>query len=135
MLDAALHERLRLESELRRLREQGERDAEALRVEGMLVGMMQEAHAALIASNEHLLREATELRAQFAAEVEAFRVNFEELEAELERQKSGGAAVSGATASGAVVSGVPVKRMAGGGGGLVSGLVQKRASARPGKEN
>lgn len=53
-----------------------------------LVAMLQETHAALLASNEHLLSEVATLKAQHALEVDGFRRNFDELLAEMNRVRA-----------------------------------------------
>ena len=129
-------ERLRLEAELATLQEQKERDAEALRQSGLLVSMLQETHAALIASNEHLLAENAALKSQHAREAQAFQRNFDELAAELARQRAVAALpiAARASASGAAAVGdlaVPKKAAA---AAAHAGL-QKRVPGVKGKEN
>jgi chromosome segregation ATPase len=81
-------ERLDLEAEIASLKQQRERDAESMRQSAALVTMLQETHAALIASNEHLLGEVEQQKAQHALEVDAFRKNFAEVTSQLQRERA-----------------------------------------------
>ena len=54
-----------------------------MRTSASLVSMLQESHAALVASNEHHRTEIEELKLAHALEVAAFEANFDELAAEL----------------------------------------------------
>ena len=54
-----------------------------MRTSAALVSMLQESHAALVASNEHHRSEIDELKRSHALEVAAFEANFAELAAEL----------------------------------------------------
>ena len=114
--------------------------------------MLQATHAALIASNEHLLGENASLKRQHAAEVKALQANFDELASEVTRQratthgfsvapappKPAGARADAPATAGAgreAASGAsggkdqkPTQKRVGGGGG---GLQKRRENAGP----
>ncbi len=58
-----------------------------MRQTAALVGMLQETHSSLIASNERLLAELAETKERHASEVLAFQRNFDEVSAELRRAR------------------------------------------------
>ncbi|KAL1495947.1 hypothetical protein AB1Y20_014589 [Prymnesium parvum] len=78
-------ERRALEVEVAMLRRQKEEDAAVMAQTAILVGMLQEAHNALVQSNAALLAEARELKQRHALEVEQFKSNFDEMHAEVLR--------------------------------------------------
>ena len=91
-------ERIQFETEISELKAQQAKDAESLRQNAALVKMLEESHAALIASNKQLLSEMSQMRAQHEADVKQFQMNFEELAKEVKGGE--GAAKKGVTAGG-----------------------------------
>ena len=134
-------ERARLEIEIAELRAGRARDAEALAQNGALVSMLQETHAALIASNEQLIGEAREVAARHELEAAEFQRNFDELAAEIARMRAAAegaptaqhANVPKATAGAAKAAGAA--RAAGAnavGGGAAAVLAKSKVAAAAG---
>ena len=139
-------ERDRLESEIAELKAGRARDAESLAQSGALVSMLQETHAALIASNEQLLSEAREVASRHELEAAEFQRNFDELAAEIVRMRAAAETVNEITSQPPKAAPKAAKTANAAGGGAVKskvvaaagvggGNVRRSAMASKGKEN